>query len=160
MVDVLFHDVIAGEPDPVHPVANHILHVGPAGLPLPEPERPLIAESAHRQNLADGSVENALARLDASLVMPHLCPSHHRESLRLGLPGSLHYRARPDRIDCDGLFQKAMFLRGDGSCKVLGAEVRRGRIQHDVHAGIEEFLVSIETDKAIRRGNLLFVFPV
>jgi len=66
----------------------------------------------------------------------------------------------PDRIDCDGLFQKAMFLRGDGGCKVLGAEVRRGRIQHDVHAGIEEFLVSIETDKAIRPRNLLFVFPV
>ncbi len=154
MMDVLLDDVVAGEPVPVHPVADHPLHVGPAVLPRAIPQRALVPERAHRQHVADGAVEHAVAYLDARGFAAQLRAGHHRQPLGGGLLGRGQHRTHTCGVHGDGLFEEAVLAGRYGGGKMRRAEMRRRAVQHDVHAGVDQLQVGVKSREASAVGNV------
>ncbi len=153
-MDVLLDDVVAGEPVPVDPVADHPLHVGPAVLPRAIPQGALISERAYRQHVADGAVEHAIAHFDARGLATQLRAGHHRESLGRGVLGRRQDGPHASGIHGDGLFKEAVLASRDSGRKVRRAEVWRRAVQHDIHARVDQLHVRVKAGEASALGHV------
>ena len=158
MVDVLFDDVVAGEPVPVDPVADHPLHVGPAVLPGAIPEGALVPERAHRQHVADGAIQDAIAHLDSRGFAAQLRPGHHRQPFGGGLLGRGQHRPHAGGVHCNGLFEEAVFAGGHRGGKMRRTEMWRRAMQHHVDTGIDQLQVSVKSREASAFGDVDALF--
>ena len=151
VMHMLLDDMIARKPLPVHPVAKHPLHVGPALLARAIPQHRLIPVNVAARDLADHALLNPLERLDISSLMMALRAGQHAQPLGLGLLSGSHDRPVTLRIHADRLFEEAVhpFLRR--ILEMLGTEERRRGYDHDIDARIDHVLIRIETGKAARK---------
>ena len=108
---MLFDDDVAGEPRPVHPVADHVFHVGPARLRHAIPERALVPDGPHRSDVADRAVAHALLNFDARQLATELRAGHDAEArlearsavfISAGTPGHVH----PERLLEEGVLAR------------------------------------------------------
>ena len=155
MMDVLLDDDVAGQPGPVDPVANHVLHLGPAGLRDAVPQRSLIANCAGRLDVANHAVADAFPDFDPRQLAAQLRACQDRESEALGTIRRRLDRFHAGHIDCEWLLEEDVFARVDGGGKMHRPKMRRRGIQNEVDAGLQQLLICIEPDEAARIGNVL-----
>ena len=160
VMHMLLDDMIARKPLPVHPVAKHPLHVGPALLARAIPQHRLIPVNVAARDLADHALLNPLERLDISSLMMALRAGQHAQPLGLGLLSGSHDRPVTLRIHADRLFEEAVhpFLRR--ILEMLGTEERRRGYDHDIDARIDHVLIRIETGKAVLVGQIDLILVV
>ena len=147
-MDVLLDDVVAGEPLPVHPVADVPFHVRPAFFALTIPEHTLVPIDVAAGYLADESCLNLLVGFHVAALVVTLSADHNAQALCLSLLSCCHDGAIALGVDGDGLFEEGVhaFLRS--VLEHLRAEDwGRGEDDH-VDAGVDDLLVGIEADEA------------
>ena len=130
VVHVLFHDVVAGGPRVVEPVAELVLGVAPLGLARVAPEPALVPVHLPRDHLTDRTVVDALDGLDVSGVVAALRAGDVREPLGLGDVGGGDGLERGHDVNGNRLFRKDV-LPGLYRCSEMLCAERWGRGDDD-----------------------------
>ena len=156
VVDVLFNDVIAGEPGEVEPVAQLPLGVGPRRLTWAVPQATLIPEHLSREHLADRAVLDTFNRVLIVGLMPTLGADADGESLLEREFVGREHRAHAGRIHGHRLLRKNVLAGLGGGRQMCRAEVGRCREDHQVHVGGEHLFVGVKAGETFVVGDLVF----
>jgi hypothetical protein len=145
-VDVLLDVVIAGEPGEVIPVANLVLHLGFIGLALEAFARVAEPVSAHRDDVADGSVLQTLDHLAVTRLVPALKADADFQILFLCFLGVASTRRMPGASVATGFLHEDVLALAHRFLEVKRAEAGRGGENHHIGAR-DGLLVAIEAEK-------------
>ena len=161
IVQVLLDDLVAAEPVPVIPVPALPLEVAELGevrilriIFLAEPDAVAVPITVAGHQLADVATVDPLHRLDVTRLMAALRARDHGQLLLLRQARRLDYRANADGIHRHRFFDKHVLSRRDRRRKMQRTESGRGREDHHVDTGREDFLIGVETREALHVGQL------
>ena len=160
IVNVLFNDMVSGKPFPVHPVADHPLHVRPTFFTVAVPQHRLIPVDVAAGNFADQTFLHLFIRFYVGALMVTLRSGDNAQPLGLGLLGRGHYGAVTFRIDADRFFEETVYPFFGGVFEVFRTEKRGRGDDYHVYAGIDHVFIGVETGEAFVVGyfDLVFVF--
>ena len=159
IMDVLFDDVVAAEPEEVIPVADLVLGVAPAGLALVGPDVALVPVDLRRTRSPMAPSWIRFRRFEVAGLVAALGAGDDRQALLVGFFVGGQHLADAGAVDGDRLLGEEMLAGLDRGLDVLGPEARRGR-QHDQVAAVNDFLIGVEADEAAIVGNVEFLLAV
>ena len=157
VVDGLFGDLIAAQPDEVHPVGELVFRVAHSFGPWPIPDAPRAVAGLRPDHVADRTLTDVFDGAEVVDLPPVLRARHDR-----GAPGdcrvvNFQTRSVAGGIDARGLLGKDMLAGLDRGPEIDRPEARRGGDQHDIDVRVVEHpLVAIQpvVHRAIIEGDL------
>ena len=127
VVEVLFDDLVAADPDERVPVAELPLHVAPLGFAaLGVKHRAAEVVGVESGNAADGAIVDLLHGIDVLAVRAPLGSGHHRQLAFGGQLSGGDEAPRADRIGGDGFLGEDMLAGVDRRFEMHGPEAGRG----------------------------------
>ena len=123
--------------------------------PRPIPERALIPERAHRPDVADDAVEDAVAHFDAAAARAAAaCPSSPPGPSTVAFSEVASTERTPHGSTPTRLLEEAVLARLDAGGEVRRAEMGRRAVEHDVDVGVDQLLEGIKARvAAVRRRS-------
>ena len=146
VVHRLLANLIAREPDEVHPVIDLILHVRHARLAIAIPNAVGAIARRHAHHFADHAFTNALDRVHETRLTAVLRARDDGRALRLG-----RVMCRATRVVARGVETHWFFRENVLFCRhccgdMNGAKSRRSREDHKINIfEIEHFLIAIDS---------------
>src|ERR1019366_666921 len=122
VVDVLFTDVIAGEPGEVKPIADLPFDIGHVGGAGGVPETALIPVAAGGGDGADVAAVDVLHRFDVAGLITALGAGHHGQVVAVGFLERSQHHADAGAIDADRFLGEQILAGGDHGANVVRAE--------------------------------------
>ena len=148
VVNVLLHDVVAGEPGEVEPVPDLPLDIGPFGPALMHPESALVPVDLARHDVADRAVVNALHHGLIPDVVTTLRPGYDRETLLRRTLGRGDDGTDARRIHGHRLLHEDMLASLDRGREVLRAKRGRRGEQDEIHLARDHPTIGVESHEA------------
>ena len=154
VVDVLFANMVAAEPDVVVPVANLAFEVGAAHVAAMPDRAAVNPIGAQGNDVADRAVLNAFDGLDVTGLMAALGAGGYLEALLLGHFCRRVHHLAAGAVHRHWLFHEYMLAGCDGGLE-MGGSKPRGRGQNGVidTGYVQGLLVGVETAKALIRRH-------
>ena len=157
VMDVLFADVVTGEPVEVIPIVQLVFEFGLVWLTISGPNAVTIPVSAGQDDIADSSfVEHLDGRLVIGLVVA-LQSNGDGKFLFFGDFVGFEDTSNSWGICCDRFFHEDVFAGFDGSFEVKRAEAWRAGQDDQVDVRGKNFFIAIDTDKSLGI-DVVFVF--
>ena len=147
VVDVLFDDVVAGEPGEVEPVTDLPFGVGHAVGPGFVPESPLVPVDPSRDDLAKRAVVDLFHRGEVVVLVTTLGASDDAQLLLLGRLVGRQDPADARAVHPDRLFGEEVLARGDHRFDMNGAKTGRSGQQHEIDVRLDHLLVGVQADE-------------
>ncbi len=148
-MDVLLGVEVARKPGEIEPVAQLPFHVAPGRLANFMPQSVGVVSGLNGNNVANGTVVNALKRLPFTFVITVAETGDDAEPLPLGLGAGRHHAAHPGSVDGDRLFSEYMLACPHRGLDVHGPKMRRRTQQYGVHPTINHLLIGVEADELL-----------
>ncbi len=149
----LFGNMVARQPAEIHPVAQHVLHVGPFRLTTSEPKCPTVADNICPGNFANRTILHAAMCFHIIFLHATDGSTHHAQTGCFRLFCRCHHRTCSHRIDRYWFFHKNMLPRIYSSFHVRRPEMWRCAKQHHIYPRFNHFFVTVKTDKTVFVGN-------
>ena len=155
VVDVLFNDVVAGQPGEVIPVAELPLRVAPTGLAGDHPDLAAVPVAFPVDDVSDGAVLQAFDGLPIARHVAPLRAGRDSQSFLLGQFASLDHHLHARRVHGGWLLQERVFAGLDSRLEVDGPEMRRRGQDHVVDfRQSQELPVRLEAGKTCLLGDI------
>ncbi len=155
VVQVLFHNLVAADPDEGIPGAVLEFRVAPLRVACALlNDRRAFPVRFGGKDFANRASTDLVDRLNVFLLVAPLCSRHDGEILPRGLAAGIHYPAATYGIHREGLLRKEMLARLDRSLK-MQRTIAWGRTEHhDVDVGGKYALVGLRAHEAMVRFYL------
>ena len=124
-MDKLFHYMVARKPAEICPVAEHVLHIGPARLTLNHPQTASVAGYMRADYLSYRPVCHPAPGLDKILLNTPDGAAHHTKALLLCSFYRDHHFAGSNRVDSHRLLHENMLACIHGRFYMIGPESGR-----------------------------------
>src|SRR5450631_3065164 len=151
VVDMLFRDMVAAEPDKIVPVAHLVFHFRLSGLSWVHPYAVVIPPGLRPDDLPDGAIMYPFDQFPVRVLVAALQADDYVQFFLFGYLCSGQYALYTGRIGGDGFFHEDLLALVDRLFEMDGAESRRCREDHHIGLG-HGFLIRVEA------GEFIFFF--